>query len=162
MKEPRPWPWTRPATSSSKPLWAPPPSLAPKAWQVDAAGRHQPVACRYVLTGRTLTFALGAYDKSRALTIDPTVQFSTLTGSTADNWGFTATYDDAGNMYSGGIVFNSGGTFPATPGPTAPRSAAGWTWPLSSTIPPCRDQQPGCGPPTWAATTPISPQPCGK
>ncbi|WP_426058184.1 gliding motility-associated C-terminal domain-containing protein [Hymenobacter sp. B1770] len=90
--------------------------LAPKAWQLDAAGRQQPVACRYVLSGRTLTFALGAYDKSRALTIDPTVQFSTLTGSTADNWGFTATYDQAGNMYSGGIVFNTGGTFPATPG----------------------------------------------
>ncbi|OGX85984.1 hypothetical protein BEN48_13660 [Hymenobacter glacialis] len=90
--------------------------LAPKAWQLDARGRRQPVACRYVLTGRTLTFALGAYDKSRALTIDPTVQFSTLSGSTADNWGFTATYDDEGNMYSGGIVFDTGGAFPASPG----------------------------------------------
>ena len=90
--------------------------LAPKAWQLDAAGRQQPVACRYVLSGRTVTFALGAYDKARALTIDPTVLFSTLTGSTADNWGFTATYDEAGNMYSGGIVFNTGGSFPATPG----------------------------------------------
>ena len=90
--------------------------LAPQAWQSDAAGRQQPVACRYVLTGSTVSFALGAYDKSRALTIDPTVQFSTLTGSTADNWGFTATYDDAGNMYSGGIVFDSGGSFPATSG----------------------------------------------
>ncbi|MFC6222630.1 gliding motility-associated C-terminal domain-containing protein [Hymenobacter artigasi] len=91
--------------------------LAPRAWQLDAAGQRQPVACRYVLTGRTLTFALGSYDRARALTIDPTVQFSTLSGSTADNWGFTATYDNAGNMYSGGIVAsNLGGTYPATPG----------------------------------------------
>ncbi|WP_460617373.1 DUF7948 domain-containing protein [Hymenobacter ruber] len=91
--------------------------LAPKAWQLDAAGQRQPVACRYVLTGSTLTFALGSYDRARALTIDPTVQFSTLTGSTADNWGFTATYDNAGNMYSGGIVAsNLGGNYPATPG----------------------------------------------
>ncbi|HEX8504116.1 MAG TPA: PKD domain-containing protein, partial [Hymenobacter sp.] len=90
--------------------------LAPKAWQIDAAGRHQAVACRYVLRGTTLTFALGEYDRARALTIDPTVQFSTLTGSTADNWGFTATYDNAGNLYSGGIVFDTGGAFPATPG----------------------------------------------
>ncbi|WP_082116145.1 DUF7948 domain-containing protein [Hymenobacter terrenus] len=90
--------------------------LAPKAWQTDAAGQRQPVACRYVLTGSTLTFSLGSYDRSRALTIDPTVQFSTLTGSTADNWGFTATYDNAGNMYSGGIVFDTGGSFPATTG----------------------------------------------
>ena len=88
--------------------------LAPRAWQLDAAGQRRPVACRYVLTGSTLTFALGAYDRARALTIDPTVQFSTLTGSTADNWGFTATYDEAGNMYSGGIAFGLG--FPATPG----------------------------------------------
>ncbi|MCC3154435.1 gliding motility-associated C-terminal domain-containing protein [Hymenobacter sp. BT770] len=91
--------------------------LAPKAWQTTAAGVCQPVACRYVLAGSTVRFALGAYDKSRALTIDPTVLFATLTGSTADNWGFTATYDNAGNLYSGGIVFdNYGGTFPATPG----------------------------------------------
>ena len=91
--------------------------LAPQAWQLDAAGQRRAVACRYVLTGSTLTFALGAYDNSRALTIDPTVQFSTLTGSTADNWGFTATYDNAGNMYSGGIVAsNLGGAYPATPG----------------------------------------------
>ena len=90
--------------------------LAPRAWQTDAAGQRQAVACRYVLAGHTLTFALGAYDRARALTIDPTVQFSTLTGSTADNWGFTATYDNAGNMYSGGIVFDTGGSFPATTG----------------------------------------------
>jgi gliding motility-associated-like protein len=91
--------------------------LAPKAFQTTAGGQRQPVACRYVLTGSTLTFALGTYDKTRALTIDPTVQFSTLTGSTADNWGFTAAYDDAGNLYSGGIVCdNRGGTYPATPG----------------------------------------------
>jgi len=90
--------------------------LAPRAWQLDAPGQRRAVPCRYVLTGRTLTFALGAYDRRRALTIDPTVQFATLTNSTADNWGFTATYDNAGNLYSGGIVFNTGGAFPATPG----------------------------------------------
>ncbi|MBD2770102.1 gliding motility-associated C-terminal domain-containing protein [Hymenobacter sp. BT664] len=89
---------------------------APRAWQLDAAGQRQAVACQYVLTGSTLRFALGAYDPARALTIDPTVQFSTLTGSTADNWGFTATYDNAGNLYSGGIVFDTGGSYPATPG----------------------------------------------
>ena len=88
--------------------------LAPQAFQLDASGQHQPVACRYVLTGTTVTFALGAYDRTRALTIDPTVQFSTLTGSVADNWGFTATYDNAGNMYSGGIAMAIG--YPATTG----------------------------------------------
>ena len=89
---------------------------APRAWQTSAGGQRQPVACRYVLRGTTLSFALGAYDRRRALTIDPVIQFSTLTGATADNWGFTATYDEAGNMYSGGIVFGGSGAFPATPG----------------------------------------------
>ncbi|MCI1188251.1 gliding motility-associated C-terminal domain-containing protein [Hymenobacter sp. DH14] len=88
--------------------------LAPQAWQFDANGRRQNVACRYVLADHTVRFVLGKYDASRALTIDPTVQFSTLTGSRADNWGFTATYDNAGNMYSGGIAFDIG--FPTTTG----------------------------------------------
>ena len=87
---------------------------APQAWQLDAAGRRQPVPCRYVLTGTTVTFALGTYDATRPLTIDPVVVFSTYTGSFADNWGFTSTYDAQGNLYSGGIAFGVG--FPASPG----------------------------------------------
>ncbi|KAA9325552.1 hypothetical protein F0P96_19680 [Hymenobacter busanensis] len=88
--------------------------LAPKAWQVAPDGRRQPVSCRYVLRGQGVSFALGDYDRRRPLTIDPTVVFSSFTGSTADNWGFTATYDAQGNMYSGGIVFGLG--YPASPG----------------------------------------------
>lgn len=88
--------------------------LAPQAWQFDAAGQRQAVTCRYVLADHTVRFALGKYDHSRALTIDPTVQFSTLTGSKADNWGFTATYDNAGNLYSGGVAFDIG--YPTTVG----------------------------------------------
>src|SRR6476661_4909256 len=88
--------------------------LAPRAWQTDARGQRRAVACRYVLDGTTLNFQLGAYDHTRPLTIDPTVVFSSYTGSTADNWGFTATYDQQGNLYSGGIVFGPG--YPATTG----------------------------------------------
>jgi hypothetical protein len=88
--------------------------LRPQAWQTSAGGQRQPVSCRYVLTGTTVTFALGAYDRQRPLTIDPTVIFSSYTGSTADNWGFTATYDQLGNMYSGGIAFAMG--YPTTLG----------------------------------------------
>ena len=87
---------------------------APQAWQTDASGRRRPVACRYVLDGQVARFALGPYDAKRPLTIDPVVVFATYTGSTADNWGFTATYDAQGNLYSGGIVFSVG--YPATTG----------------------------------------------
>ncbi|MCC2547209.1 gliding motility-associated C-terminal domain-containing protein [Hymenobacter sp. BT175] len=88
--------------------------LPPRAWQTDASGRRQAVACSYVLDGQTVGFALGAYNRQLPLTIDPTIVFSSYTGSTASNWGFTATYDAQGNMYSGGIVFGAG--YPATPG----------------------------------------------
>ncbi|WP_177204643.1 gliding motility-associated C-terminal domain-containing protein [Hymenobacter arizonensis] len=87
---------------------------APQAWQTDARGRRQPVACHYVLTGKVVRFALGAYDAARPLTIDPVVVFATYSGSTADNWGFTATYDNSGNMYAGGIAFSPG--YPTTTG----------------------------------------------
>jgi hypothetical protein len=87
---------------------------APQAWQTDATGRRRAVACRYVLAGPVVRFALGAYDATRPLTIDPVVVFSTYSGSTADNWGFTATYDNAGNLYSGGIAFDVG--YPTTTG----------------------------------------------
>ena len=87
---------------------------APQAWQTAPNGERQPVACRFELQGQTVQFRLGSYDSKRPLIIDPTVLFSTFTGSTADNWGFTATYDAQGNMYSGGVVFDTG--YPASPG----------------------------------------------
>ena len=54
------------------------------------------------------------YDKSQRLVIDPELIFSTYSGSFADNWGFTATYDSEGNLFSGGIVLSTG--FPTTNG----------------------------------------------
>ncbi|SHJ70330.1 gliding motility-associated C-terminal domain-containing protein [Hymenobacter daecheongensis DSM 21074] len=86
---------------------------APRAWQLRGT-RRVPVACRFELTGTTVSFHLGRYNPRLPLIIDPTVIFSSFTGSTADNWGFTATYDAQGNMYSGGVAFEPG--YPASPG----------------------------------------------
>ncbi|GAA4013239.1 hypothetical protein GCM10022408_27720 [Hymenobacter fastidiosus] len=86
---------------------------APRAWQQRGA-RRVAVACRFVLQGTTVSFRLGRYNHREPLIIDPTVIFSSFTGSTADNWGFTATYDPQGNMYSGGIAFAPG--YPVSPG----------------------------------------------
>ncbi|WP_188547397.1 DUF7948 domain-containing protein [Hymenobacter qilianensis] len=85
----------------------------PKAWQ-EINGQRVPVACAFILEKNVLSFRVGAYDSRQPLIIDPTVIFSSFTGSTADNWGFTATYDAQGNMYSGGIVFGLG--YPASLG----------------------------------------------
>src|SRR5205085_11340005 len=44
----------------------------------------------------------------------PTLIFASFTGSTADNWGYTATYGPDGSFYAGGIVFSTG--FPVSTG----------------------------------------------
>jgi len=54
------------------------------------------------------------YNKELELIIDPIWVFGSYSGSTADNWGYTATYDAAGNLYAGGSVFNTG--YPLTSG----------------------------------------------
>lgn len=85
----------------------------PLSYQV-INGKRQQVKCRYELTGKTVRFNLSGYDRSQVLVIDPTLIFSSFTGSLSDNWGYTATYDGAGNLYAGGIVF--GNSYPVTPG----------------------------------------------
>ncbi len=87
--------------------------LAPVAWQETPSGRVV-VDCRFTLNKGIAGFELGNYDHSLPLIIDPQIVFATYSGSFSDNWGFTATYDLAGNGYSGGIVF--GVDFPVTTG----------------------------------------------
>ncbi|WP_205500128.1 DUF7948 domain-containing protein [Rufibacter psychrotolerans] len=86
----------------------------PVAYQL-INNQRVPVACHYQLDGTVLSFHFPqGYDTRHPLVIDPVVEFSSFTGSTADNWGFTATYDSQGNMYSGGIA--SGIGYPASEG----------------------------------------------
>ncbi len=78
-------------------------------------GERTEVKCRFVLNGNKVTFdVIKGYNKRYDLYIDPTLVFCTFTGSTADNWGFTATNDTLGNFYAGGIV--SGVGYPSTAG----------------------------------------------
>jgi len=88
------------------------------------------VPCDYQLTDNILTFNFpNDYDHSQLLVIDPTVVFCTLTGSTADNWGFTATYDAEGDFYAGGLVntLAYGGSFPVTTGAFQTTFGGGYT-----------------------------------
>ncbi len=73
----------------------------PLAYQADGSD----VECRYQLDKSTLSFHLPKqYDVTQKLTIDPLLIFSTYSGSAADNWGNTATFDQYGNLYSGGMT----------------------------------------------------------
>lgn len=87
---------------------------APYAYQyID--GQEVAVNCRYKLQDRNVVFEFPeGYDPTQELIIDPVVVFATYSGSTADNWGFTATFDPEGNMYSGGVAFGAG--YPTTMG----------------------------------------------
>ena len=81
--------------------------MSPKAWQT-IDGKKIPVDCKFKLHKNELSFDLGNYDPAFELIIDPLLVFGSFSGSTADNWGFTATYDNAGNTYSAGVVFGVG------------------------------------------------------
>jgi len=78
--------------------------LKPVAYQ-EVNGERRSIACRYRLKQNVVSFDFPqGYDKKYDLIIDPAIVFSSYTGSLADNWGFTATYDTAGNAISGGNV----------------------------------------------------------
>ena len=86
----------------------------PYAYQM-IQGEAVAVVCQFKLEDNVVSFEFPyGYDPTHALVIDPVLVFSTYTGSVADNWGFTACFDDTGNAYSGGIVFDVG--FPTTIG----------------------------------------------
>lgn len=89
--------------------------LYPYTFQFDPTKGKKEIGCRYVIeNGNTVKFEVNSYDKSSTLVIDPTLIFATFTGSTADNYGFTATPGPDGSLFAGGIVFGQG--FPITPG----------------------------------------------
>ena len=81
---------------------------APYAYQYNEKGEKIQRECYFVLDGKTITFKIKEYDKNKDLIIDPTLVFASFTGSTADNWGYSATYDSEGNLYGGGTVYGTG------------------------------------------------------
>lgn len=88
---------------------------APYAYQV-INGKTITVPCHYKLSaGNRIVFDLPqGYDKRYTLIIDPVLVFSTFSGGTAMTYGFSATYDLAGNLYAGGECFDVG--WPVTTG----------------------------------------------
>jgi gliding motility-associated-like protein len=85
----------------------------PLAYQ-EVNGERRAVPCDYLLKNGVVGFTLGAYDRMLPLVIDPTLMFSTFSGSEADNFGYTATFDNDGYLYSGSTAF--GQDYPLTTG----------------------------------------------
>ncbi len=87
--------------------------LKPYAYQL-INNKEVLIKCDFEINNNIVNYKIGEYDHTLPLIIDPTLVYCTYSGSTADNWGYTATYDQEGNMYSGGSVFGTG--YPTTIG----------------------------------------------
>lgn len=91
-------------------------------------GKQTNVDAYYKRLKEEFTFSIDKYDSNDTLVIDPVLIFGTFSGSTSDNWGFTATSDDSSNGYLGGIVSSTG--YPVTLG-AVDTSFSGGNWDIS-------------------------------
>ena len=88
--------------------------LKPFSYQI-INGKKTEVPCNFVLKNNTVGFDFpNGFDSEFDLVIDPTLVFSTYSGSISDNFGYTATYDNKGFLYSGSTAF--GTEYPVTIG----------------------------------------------
>ncbi|HET9839197.1 MAG TPA: SBBP repeat-containing protein [Candidatus Angelobacter sp.] len=93
----------------------------PVAYQETSSGRRE-VAAAFKLNGNMVSFALGHYDHSRALTIDPVLVFSTLLAGSVFEQISSMTVDAAGNIYVTGDTGSA--DFPTTAGSVHPNCNA--------------------------------------
>jgi gliding motility-associated-like protein len=81
--------------------------MEPLTYQIENNQRKQ-IAAKYFISGNEVRFDIKNYNRNETLIIDPTLFFVSFTGSTGDNWGFTATYGPDGSFFGGGINLSSG------------------------------------------------------
>jgi len=115
------------AGEASTGVWGHVSEARPYAYQVNGS-RLEEVECAYVLEVQAdgssiIRFELGPYDSQRKLVIDPEIEFASFVGSSADSWGFTAAYDDAGRLIGGSGVRGAG--YPTTAGAISNAFAGG-------------------------------------
>jgi gliding motility-associated-like protein len=78
-------------------------------------GEKKYLGCKFIIENNQVGFEITeSYNNNIELIIDPELKFSTYSGSFADNFGYTATYDSKGFLYSGSSVFGEG--YPVTIG----------------------------------------------
>ena len=87
--------------------------LYPYSYQIEKNGKTT-IDCKYVVKDNVVRFKVRNYSPDATLIIDPTLIFSSFTGSSTDNWGYTATPGPDGSFFAGGISFGTG--YPTSPG----------------------------------------------
>jgi gliding motility-associated-like protein len=87
---------------------------APVVYQI-IDGKRKLIKAAYAQKGNTISYnIIEKYDVTLPLIIDPTVIFSTYSGSFSNNFGYSATFDSKGFLYSGSSAF--GNQYPTTVG----------------------------------------------
>ena len=87
---------------------------APIAYQI-INDKKKNISCKFYIKNNIIGFLITEpYDINKTLIIDPELKFSTYSGSEADNFGYTATFDSKGFLYSGSSAFGEG--YPVTIG----------------------------------------------
>jgi uncharacterized protein (TIGR03437 family) len=76
--------------------------LAPKAYQVTAQGRRAIQAGYVINEKQEVSFALGDYDATLPLVIDPVLSYSTYLGGASNDAALAVTTDASGNIYVAG------------------------------------------------------------
>ncbi len=77
----------------------------PSAYELDDKGVKNSVFIEYQEESSVFSFIMRDNQSNlNGLIIDPTLIFGSYSGSSADNWGCTATYDSKGFLYAGGIT----------------------------------------------------------
>ncbi len=89
----------------------------PIAYQQDGSKRI-PVRAEFAVLSGNVTFRLGAYDRSKALIIDPSLVYSTFLGGGFTDYTGGITVDASGNTYAVGSTLSPG--FPTTTGVLQP------------------------------------------
>ena len=69
----------------------------------------QEVKSSYKVKGKTVSFEVQHYDKTKNLIIDPSIVWATYYGGSGDDYGYSVTADKDGNVYLAGATGSSSG-----------------------------------------------------
>ncbi len=87
--------------------------LEPYSYQTNVSDKKN-IVSSYIVEDNIVSFKISDYNPSTTLIVDPTLIFSTFTGSASDDWGYSATPGPDGSFFAGGAAFSQG--YPVTLG----------------------------------------------